>query len=151
MFKSFFTVALLLSASISQAQNKANIENTINNLEQLGVKGILTSDTTILNQLWVPEFMVNTPRNTIAENRDAVLKIQKAGLINYRSFERVIEKMKIQENVVITMGYETFVSKNDIPEAKAGQPIKRRFTNVWMNKNGKWLQIARHASIICAQ
>jgi hypothetical protein len=59
--------------------------------------------------------------------------------------------MKIQENVVITMGYETFVFKDDTPEAKAGQPIKRRFTNVWMNKNGKWLQIARHASIICAQ
>jgi hypothetical protein len=151
MFKSFFTVALTLGALISYAQNKANIESTIKNLEQLGVKGILTSDTTILNQLWVPEFMVNTPRNTIAENRDAVFKIQQAGLINYSSFERVIEKMKIQKNVVITMGYETFVSKNDIPEAKAGQPIKRRFTNVWMNKNGKWLQIARHASIICAQ
>ncbi len=151
MFKSFFTVALTLGALISYAQNKANIESIIKNLEQLGVKAILTSDTTILNQLWVPEFMVNTPRNTIAENRNAVFKIQQAGLINYSSFERVIEKMKIQKNVVITMGYETFVSKNDIPEAKAGQPIKRRFTNVWMNKNGKWLQIARHASIICAQ
>ena len=151
MLKSFFILTLLLSASISYAQNKAGIESTINKLEQMGVKGILTSDTTLLKQLWAPEFMVNTPRNTIAQNRTAVFKIQQAGLIDYSSFERVVEQMKIQETVVITMGYETFVSKNDIAEAKAGQPVKRRFTNVWMNKNGKWLQIARHASIICTQ
>lgn len=48
------------------------------------------------------------------------------------------------------MGYETFVSRNDIPGANAGQIIKRRFTNVWMKKKGSWLQIARHASIICS-
>jgi hypothetical protein len=47
------------------------------------------------------------------------------------------------------MGHETIVSKNDTPVAKAGQIFKRRFTNIWMKKNGKWQQIARHASVIC--
>jgi hypothetical protein len=47
------------------------------------------------------------------------------------------------------MGMETFVSRNDIPGAKAGLPYKRRFTNIWMKKKGKWQQIGRHASIIC--
>lgn len=81
--------------------------------------------------------------------RDAVMQTQKAGMINYGSFERVIEQIQFQKDIVITMGYETFVSRNDIPGAKAGQTYKRRFTNIWMKKKGSWQQIARHASIIC--
>ena len=93
--------------------------------------------------------MVNTPRNDVAENRDVVFQKQQAGLINYSSFERVVENIQIQKDFVVTMGYETFVSRTDIPGAKAGVPVKRRFTNVWMKQNDKWVQIARHASIIC--
>ncbi len=70
-------------------------------------------------------------------------------MIDYSTFERVIEQMQFQKDIVITMGHETFVSKNDIPGAKAGQTYKRRFTNIWMKKKDKWQQIARHASIIC--
>ncbi len=44
---------------------------------------------------------------------------------------------------------ETYIPRIDLPEAKAGQVVKRRFTNIWMYKNGKWQQIARHASVIC--
>ncbi|GAB4014952.1 hypothetical protein GCM10028808_38900 [Spirosoma migulaei] len=140
----------LLTGLISQAQSTDDIPKTINDLEQIGVKGILTADTNLLAQIWAPEFMVTTPRNTIAQNRAAVFKNQQQGLIDYSSFERVIEKMQVQENLVITMGYELFVAKHDLQEAKAGQPTKRRFTNVWMKKNGQWKQIGRHASIICS-
>lgn len=94
--------------------------------------------------------MVTTPRNSIAQTRAAVFKNQQQGFIDYSSFERVIEKMQVQDNLVITMGYELFVAKHDLQEAKAGQPTKRRFTNVWMKRNGQWLQIGRHASIICS-
>src|SRR5687768_11745996 len=125
MHKYYFIVVFIISLSSCNAQNNSDVEITIRNLEQLAVKGILDSDTNLLKTVWDPEFMVNTPRNNIAENRDAVFRNQKAGLINYSSFERVIEKMEIQENLVITMGYETFVSRTDIPEAKAGQVIKR--------------------------
>ena len=64
---------------------------------------------------------------------------------------KIITNTTITElkNIVITMGFEIFVSRNDLPGAKAGQAYKRRFTNIWMKKKGKWQQIARHASIIC--
>ncbi|QJD79421.1 nuclear transport factor 2 family protein [Spirosoma rhododendri] len=149
MRKCLLIYGLLLTGLISQAQTRADVEKTISDLEQIGVKGILTADTSLLVRIWAPEFMVTTPRNTIALNRAAVFKNQKQGLIDYSSFERVIEQMQIQENVVITMGYELFVAKHDLQEAKAGQPTKRRFTNVWLKRNGQWLQIGRHASIIC--
>ncbi len=150
MLRHILLYGLLLTGLVSQAQPKAEIEKTIQALEQIGVKGILTADTSLLVQIWAPEFMVTTPRNTIALNRAAVFKNQQQGLIDYSSFERVIEQMQVQENVVITMGYELFVAKHNLQEAKAGQPTKRRFTNVWMKRNGQWLQIGRHASIICS-
>jgi hypothetical protein len=70
-------------------------------------------------------------------------------MIDYSTYEKVIERMQFQKDIVITMGYKTLVSKKDTPAVKAGQVYKRRFTNIWMKKNGKWQLVARHASIIC--
>lgn len=148
MLRYLLLYGFLLTTVVSQAQN--DVEKTIQDLEQIGVKGILTADTNLLAQIWAPEFMVTTPRNTIAPNRAAVFTNQQQGLIDYRSFERVIEQMQVHQDLVITMGYELFVAKHDLQEAKAGQPTKRRFTNMWMKRNGQWLQIGRHASIICS-
>jgi ketosteroid isomerase-like protein len=132
------------------AQKTNDLETTIRSLEQTVVKGILAADTNLLKEVWAPELLVNTPRNTIAANRGAVFQNQRAGLINYSSFQRVVEQVMVQGDVVITMGSETFVSRNDLPETKAGQEVRRRFTNIWRKKNGKWQQVARHASIICS-
>lgn len=131
------------------SQSTNTTENTIRSLEQRVVQAILDADTNSLKVLWAPEFLVNTPRNDVARDREGVLQNQKMGLINYSSFERVIEAVQIKKKIVITMGTETFVSRTDIPGSKAGEPVKRRFTNIWMKENGKWQQTARHASIIC--
>ncbi|MBA2499752.1 MAG: nuclear transport factor 2 family protein [Chitinophagaceae bacterium] len=149
MIKSFFSIAFLIATFLTNGQSTEKTEIQIRKLEQTVVSAILTADTNTLKQVWAKEFLVNNPRNDISTNRDAVLKTQKSGMIDYSSFERVIEQMQFQKEIVITMGHETFVSRNDIPGAKAGQTYKRRFTNIWMKKKGKWQQIARHASIIC--
>jgi ketosteroid isomerase-like protein len=31
------------------------------------------------------------------------------------------------------------------------QTVKRRYTNIWMKKDGNWKLVARHANVICAQ
>jgi hypothetical protein len=149
MTKYIFLFAFTFAALVTNAQDNSKTDAEIRRLEKIVVTAILNADTNTLKQVWAAEFLVNNPRNDISGNRDSVLLTQKAGLINYSSFERNIERMQFQKNIVITMGSEIFVSRNDIPGAKAGQPYKRRFTNIWMKKNGKWQQIARHASIIC--
>ena len=149
MTKYIFLIAFSISTISIYAQDNARTEAEIRALEQTGAKAILNGDINTLKQIWAPEFLVNTPRNEITGTRDSILLIQKAGMIDYSIYEKVIERMQFQENIVITMGHETLVSKNDTPAAKAGQVYKRRFTNIWMKKNGKWQLIARHASIIC--
>ncbi len=149
MTKVIFLIALTITACATSAQDNSKTEAEIRRLEQIVVTAILNADTNRLKQVWAPEFLVNNPRNDISGNRDSVLLTQKAGMINDSSFERVIERMQFQKSFIITMGHETFISRNDTPGARAGQTYKRRFTNIWMKKNGKWQQTARHASIIC--
>lgn len=149
MKKYIFLIAFLISTFSINAQGNSKIESEIRALEQTGSTAILNGDTNTLRQIWAPEFLVNTPRNEITETRDSILLIQKAGMIDYSTYEKVIERMQFQKDIVITMGHETLVSKKDTPAVKAGQVYKRRFTNIWMKKDGKWQLIARHASIIC--
>jgi hypothetical protein len=149
MIKCIFLTAFSIATLSVYAQDYSKTETEIRTLEQVGAKAILTGDSNTLKKLWAPEFLVNTPRNNVTGTRDSILLIQKAGMIDYSKYEKVIERMQFQENVVITMGYEIIVSKKDTPAVKAGQAYKRRFTNVWMKKNGMWQQIARHASVIC--
>jgi ketosteroid isomerase-like protein len=149
MTKFFFSIALIAATLVTKGQSTTKTEAEIKKLEQTVVTAILNADTNTLKRVWAPGFLVNNPRNDISVNRDAVLQSQKSGMIDYSTFERVIERMQFQKNIVITMGHEIFVSRNDIPGVKAGQAYKRRFTNIWMKKKDRWQQIARHASIIC--
>lgn len=149
MRKYILLIALSVSSLPIYAQNNSKTEAEIRALEQTGAIAILNGDTNTLKQIWATEYLVNTPGNQVTETRDSILLIQKAGMIDYSTYEKVIERMLFQKNIVITMGHETLVSKNETRILKAGQVYKRRFTNIWMKKNGKWQLIARHASIIC--
>ncbi|HMK03021.1 MAG TPA: nuclear transport factor 2 family protein [Ferruginibacter sp.] len=149
MKRFIFIAAFTIAVFAAKAQDNSKTEADIRSLEQTVVNAILRADTISLKKLWAPEFMVNNPRNNISENLDAVLAVQKAGMIDYSIFERVIERMQFQKDMVITMGREKFASRSDMPGVKAGVEYKRRFTNIWMKKKGGWQQVGRHASIIC--
>lgn len=144
------SLTLLLINHLS-GQKSTYATAAIRQNEQLVVQAILDGDTNKLKQLWAPEFLVNTPRNVVANGRDAVFQVQRQGLLNYATFERVIESLLIRKKVAITMGHETYTGRTDLPEAKAGVPVKRRFTNVWVKQRGKWVQVGRHASVLCNQ
>lgn len=133
---------LFLCSLVAAAQDRSE-ETRIRQLEEQVVQAILRSDTNLMKQLWAPEFLVNTPRNNIANGRAAVLEIQKTGLINYSSFEKTVEQVLIKGAVAIAMGSEwhTFSGNSVI--------IRRRFTNIWMKEGDRWRQVARHASVIC--
>ena len=46
---------------------------------------------------------------------------------------------------VIVMGEETVHPNGNAP--MAGETVKRRYTNIWREIDGKWQ--ARHANVIC--
>mgnify|MGYP003575388527 CR=1 FL=1 len=128
---------------ITTAQS-TDIENKIRELEKAESGAALAHDTTTLESIWADDFTVNTPYNRVAQGT-------KGGPINlfYERLDRNIEKLIVYDKqLVMTMGNE--VVKRKPPMTLAGQTLTRRFTHVWMKRNGKWQLAIRHANFICS-
>ena len=137
-------VAFVVSGSVSaqSARQKARIEKEIRRLELAHADAVLRGDLAATDKIWTTDFIVNNPFNEI----DNAKRIR-SGAVTYSSFIREPESVQIHKNTVIVMGRETVVSKGNSPDA--GKTINRRYTNIWMKRNGEWRLIARHASVIC--
>ena len=98
---------------------------------------------------WDANFTVNNPFNVVQDGATGPIQ---AGVLTYSKFERNIERVLLYDSVVVVMGNELVVPET-APKGSSHdthQPIKRRFTNVWMRRDAKWIMIARHASNICS-
>jgi ketosteroid isomerase-like protein len=94
---------------------------------------------------------VNAPNNQVVIGKAAVLDtFVRAGVINFSSFERTMEFVRVDGDLVIIMGLETVKPLSDAPGAGllAGQTVNRRFTNIWKKEAGSWRLFARHANVI---
>jgi hypothetical protein len=137
-------MCLTCSPIVGLAQDPREAE--IKRLETLERASVLKGDSAVLfNRIWSPDMIVNTPANVVgtAEGTKAQLR---SGNLNYLSFERNIEKISFHDNVAIVMGGE--IIKPQGQQLNAGKTVSRRFTNVWLYKDGSWSIIARQATII---
>jgi ketosteroid isomerase-like protein len=144
--KKIIVVLALLCCTASLYSQDKNIEKEIKALEQTEVKAVLEKDSTTLLKLWDENFVVNAPANIVVFAGKTtldrpVLKQARAG------FTREVEQIIVRDNVVFSMGSETVTPENN--NNASAQTIKRRYTNIWMNKNGSWKLVARHANVIC--
>lgn len=143
-------LALLLVATAVHSQSSPNnAEAEIRRLEAEQLEYLMNGKLAEMKKNWATDFTVNNPFNVV---QDAATGPIQTGNLTYSKFERNIEKVLLHDSVIIVMGSELVVPKT-APKGSShdtNQPIKRRFTNVWMRKDGKWLMIARHASNICS-
>lgn len=80
-----------------------------------------------------------------AVGREAVLDaFVRRGVINFSSFERAIEYLRIDGDWAIIMGAETVTAIGDAP--LSGQIVQRWFTNVWNKEAGTSRLFTRHAN-----
>lgn len=124
----------------------AGDEAVIRSLEEQERTAVLNRDSGTLEQIWAPEFIVNSPLNQISPNRAVVLDLVRRGLIHYAAFDRRIEQLRIIGNTAIVMGAETVQ-----PAGAAGPSIPRRFTHIWQRDAAGWRLVARHANNTTAQ
>lgn len=148
----FYLMAfLILCPAVVMAQSskklKKTVEQEVRRLDLAEAEAIQKKDFKSLDELSSPDFTTNSPRNEIVKGNEGVKNLIRQGVIDYASFVREPEAVLIYDKTVITMGRETIVMGEKSPQK--GQTIRRRYTNIWMKRNGKWLLTARHANIIC--
>jgi hypothetical protein len=135
------TTAMICLLAPANAQN--NLENEIRKLDKAEAQAVLQHDTLMLETLWADDFTVNTPLNTVNTRK-------RGDRINlyYNRFDRNTEKLMVyNDSLAITMGSEIINRKP--PMTMPGQTLTRRYTHVWMKRNGRWQLAARHANFIC--
>jgi ketosteroid isomerase-like protein len=146
----FVAVMLVFIADVASGQGVKRIdalEQEIKKLDLAEADAIQRKDVAALNKLLAEDFTVNNPRNEVIKGREEVYALMRNGTINYSAFVREPEAFLIYEDTVVVMGRETIKSAGSA--AGAEQIVRRRYTNIWMKKKGKWFLTARHASVIC--
>jgi ketosteroid isomerase-like protein len=128
--------------SAQSANQKAAIAQEVRKLDVAHAAAVLRGDLAALDKLWTEDFIVNNPFNEI-DKADRI----RTGVVTYSSFIREPEAIAVHGGTVIVMGRETVVPQGNSPDA--GKTINRRYTDIWMKRQGRWRLVARHASVIC--
>lgn len=142
----FAAMALTAPKTFSQiSQNKT--ETLIRRLDVEAAKAVLDKDEIAIARFFTPDSVTNNPRNGLTLGSRGVIEAAKTGLIDYYSFDRVVESVQVFGNTAIVMGHETVIMKNKA--GGAGDELRRRYTNIWMKRGKRWAIVARHANVIC--
>ncbi|MGC3945773.1 MAG: nuclear transport factor 2 family protein [Chryseolinea sp.] len=140
------SIALMMTCIAYKTFSQDPREAEIRRLDNLEREAVLRTDSAALfNKLWSSSMIINTPANVVGTVEGTKAHLRSGGLA-YGSFERTIEMIRMYDNVAIVMGGE--VIKPQGKQLNAGKTVSRRFTHVWMLKEGAWSIIARQATII---
>ena len=96
-----------------------------------------------------PDYRVNAPVNRVI-GRDEILNLLGAGAIATERFERVAESVTVTGDTGVVMGRETIAPITDTLSGRmygTGE-IHRRYTNIYVRRDGEWLFLARHANVV---
>jgi ketosteroid isomerase-like protein len=145
-------IAIVVLAFAGNAQRKQvrkddDLEQTIKKLDLEAARAILERDEKGIARYFAVNSVTNDPRNGLTIGSAGVIEAARTGLIDYYTFERVVESVQVLGNTAITMGQETVTMKD--PRGAAGAIYVRRYTNVWMRSGLVWQIVARHANLIC--
>ena len=137
----------LIVPKLAAQDDNARLREEIKKLDIAHAAAIFKGDVEALDSLMDDDVTVNHPTNRIVKEKKELLELIQQGVIRYTSFERYPETFLFFKDMVIVMGNEVVVPAQGAPNA--GKSLKRRYTNVWMNRDGKWRLTVRHANNVC--
>jgi pimeloyl-ACP methyl ester carboxylesterase len=127
---------------------KLSVYKTIDSLMNYGERTILAQDTVSMRK-FVPEDLVITNPFGQMIGKEKMIERVKAGIIKYSKFEKTIEHFAMEsDKMAVVAGKEVVTPTTDANRADAGKLHERRFTEVWVLREGNWVRIIRHASNI---
>lgn len=140
-------MAVPFATAAQSAETDAALENRIRQLDLAHAQAIFKGDAAALDELMDDEVTVNHPTNRIVNEKKELLGLIDQGVIRYTAFERRPEKFLFFDDLVVVMGDETVVPAKGAPNE--GKQLRRRYTNGWMKRDGRWRLAFRHANNVC--
>ena len=110
---------------------------------------VAASDIAGLERLAHPNLRINAPGGRVL-TREQFLANMRSGEIAAEGFERSAEEVTITGNIAVVMGREVFTpaAGSELGRTFGARPLQRRYTNVYIWQDGRWLWLARHANVV---
>ncbi|MFL6731021.1 MAG: nuclear transport factor 2 family protein [Sphingomicrobium sp.] len=110
---------------------------------------VAAADVSGLERLAHPNLRINAPGGRVL-TREQFLTNMRSGEIAAESFERTAEDVSISGNVAVVMGREVFtpVASSELGRTFGAKPLQRRYINVYVWQQGRWLWLARQANVV---
>jgi Domain of unknown function (DUF4440) len=137
-----------IAAQKNDALNKDGIEQDVRKLNAEEVAAFLSNDPKSMARVWSDDFVVTNPLNKFV-TKQQVLGMVQSGFLVITSYDRQIEYVRVYNDTVIVAGSETVVWGGKMPNA--GRTEHLRFTAVWMQQQGRFQEVARHANVVPQQ
>lgn len=142
----FSLVAVLsLIATPVRAQDEASLRAA----DAAQHEAARTRDADGLAAMMHPLFAVNSPEGEMWSREKTIALWRNRG-IGHDRFDRVVESVILDGQTGVVAGREIVAPSTDSIAGQrrhdGGKPVGRRFTNVWLWKDGKWWFLARHAN-----
>lgn len=120
------------------------IDSLTNQIELM----VLQQDTVAMRKFYPDDMIITNPFGQMI-NKETMIQRVKDGIIKYTEFEKIIEHFTMpNDQTAIVAGKEKVTPTKDANRADAGKHHERRFTEVWVYRQGYWVRIIRHASNI---
>lgn len=143
----------IISILVASAAAAAGDEASLRTADAAQHDAARTRNADALDAMMAPEFIVNSPEGEIW-SREKTLALWRNRGIGHDRFDRVVESVTMAGDVGVVAGRELVAPS---PDSIAGQrrhdgarPVGRRFTNIWLWRDGRWWFFARHANEIAA-
>ena len=111
---------------------------------------VVRRDFDALERFYPNDHLVTNPYNRVL-NKAQVMELIRRDVISYSSFERQFDHVRVYGDTVVVVGSETVARSPEAKTPDAGKTIQRRFTEVWVRRDGTWQVVVRHASSITPQ
>lgn len=143
-------VLVLAVLSVTHPCFSADIsETTLRAADAEQMRIIVDGDAKRQSEFMHANYILNGPANRVLR-KPVLVDMLAQGQMASESFERVIEGTAITGNIGIVMGREIVRpgTGSQLATQFGSEALNRRFTNVFIFDGGRWLFLARQASVI---
>jgi uncharacterized protein (TIGR02246 family) len=139
--------ALFAQQAPAPTSQTVGAEDAVRQVNAEEIQAFVHNDPEAMARLWADEFIVVNPLNKLV-NKSQVLAMVQSGLLAATAYGRQIDYVRVDGDFAIVAAIETVTWGGKMPNA--GKTQQLRITGVWKNQQGRWQEIARHASIVAA-
>lgn len=141
-------IALASSSIAVAAARPADPQFELRAVDEAERAAVAANDVAALATIAHPNLIINGPNGSVIDRAELLRRLQTRDL-DHASFTRTIEEVRVTGNLGVVMGHETVIERET---SRGGHlygtsPLERRYTDVFLQEDGRWRLIARHSNV----